>query len=145
MNNVPEWWLVASALFFVVNIVVWVILGITVLKLWKVIEETKPKVDELAVRGKEVAQRVEQVANKVDHLADTLQSTVDHLGGRARGVVGSAELVAGAATQSIDKITPVIAAVVTGFKILRAVQEFRGRKAKQSKNKGSLLDFVRRK
>jgi hypothetical protein len=111
MTEIPAWWLVVSALFFVFGTCAMVAMIVLLGKLFKVVEDIQPQI-------KATAERVEQVSKKVDELADSMKHTVDDVGNRARGIVGTIEGV-------VNKLNyaPWMANVFTALKVLRAVQE----------------------
>ena len=111
MTEIPTWWLIVSALFFLLGTVAMVASVVLLLKLYQVVSEIQPQI-------KATAERVEQVSKKVDELAESVKETVDDVGGRARGIVGTVEGM-------VSKLTyaPWMANVFTALKVLRALQE----------------------
>src|SRR5580658_9348966 len=111
MTEIPTWWLVVSALYFLFGAIAMVATVGLLLKLYKVVAEIQPQI-------KATADRVEEISKKVDEVAASVKQTVDDVGGRARGIVGTLEGVVGKLTYA-----PWMANVFTALKVLRAVQE----------------------
>jgi hypothetical protein len=118
MTEIPTWWLVVSAIFFVVNILFFVALGVAVFKMVQVVQGITPKVAAISAR-------VDQIGHKVEELTTSVKETADTLGGRAKSVAGSVDLIAHSASRQFEKYSPVIVGVLTTLKLLKAVQEYR--------------------
>jgi hypothetical protein len=118
MTEIPSWWLIVSAIFFVVNIVFFIGLTFALFKIVQVMQTFGPKVNA-------IAQRVDQIGHKVEELTTSVKETAESLGGRAKSVAGSVDLIAHTASKQFEKFSPLIVGVLTTLKLLKAVQEYR--------------------
>lgn len=138
-NDIPNWWLIVSALFFVANLVFFIVLAYLGVTLVRVLKETKPKVDEISTKVSALVTKVEQVAVRVEEVANSVKETVDNVGGRAKGVVGSAELVAQSASRQFERFSPFVVGAMTAMRLVKALNEMRhGRSAASATKKGTL-------
>lgn len=113
------WWLVVSAMFFVLNIVFFGVMSYAVLKLTKVVGELQPQVSTLV-------KRVEEVAHRVDELTTTVKDSVEQIGGKAKGVIGSVELVAQSASRQFERFSPFVVGAMTAMKLIKGLKDMRG-------------------
>ncbi|MGV3616387.1 MAG: hypothetical protein ACO1SV_13740 [Fimbriimonas sp.] len=126
MNNFPTWWIWASGIFFVVNLLFFVALTLVLFRLATLMKELSPKVNELSTRVNGLVTQVEQVAKKVEEVASNLATTTAELGGRAKGVVGSVELVAQSASRQFERFSPFVVGAMTAMRLVRALSDIRG-------------------
>lgn len=118
MKDIPVLWFWLSGAFFVTNILMFVALGVALLRISKVVEELKPKVDETLEKVQATSLRVEEVANQ-------LKTTVDELSSRAKSVAGNADIVAQTATQQFAKFSPFVGIAFTVFRFISAYRQHR--------------------
>ncbi|HLK14063.1 MAG TPA: hypothetical protein VKT78_04600 [Fimbriimonadaceae bacterium] len=111
MTEIPTWWLVVSALYFLFGTGAMLAMILLMAKLIKVVADIQPQI-------KATAERVEEVSRKVDALADSVKHTVDDVGGRARGIMGTLEGVVG----KVGKV-PWIGNVLVALKVAKAVMD----------------------
>lgn len=116
--EVPSWWLYLSGAFFLVNLFVFIGLLMAIFQVVKIVRDISPRVQSLTTK-------VEALTDKVGALADSAKQTVDNVGGRARNVAGSAESIAHVGAAQFERFAPILAAALTGLKILGALREFR--------------------
>lgn len=126
MNDVPTWlattWFYLSSIFFLLGIVLLVGIGFAGIKVMKLLEEMKPKVDALEANVQGLVVKLHNVADRVEELTESVKSTVDNVGGHARGVAGSADLVAKVASREFERFSPWLVGTVTA---MRLIGEFR--------------------
>jgi len=125
MSEIPSWWLVVSALFFLVNIAALVgqmALGYRALQ---TLQEMKPKVEELSVKANKTMDDVQRLTARMDSLATSLKGTADIVGVRARKVSDSVENLSGEATTQFSRLAPMIGTAMTILKVVQAYREFR--------------------
>jgi uncharacterized protein YoxC len=128
-NEIPIWWLILSAAFFVVNLVFFVGLILALQKVMKALETLTPKVNELTTQVSALIVKVDRVTDKVEEVADSVKVTVDSVGGRARGVAGSVDIIAQTASRQFEKFSPIIGAAMTAFRLFSVYQEMRKARA----------------
>ena len=146
MTDIPSWWLYLSGAFFLFNIVLFGVLIYAILSLVKLVKALQPRVESLEDSVKTLIVKVQDVADRVEEVATSVRDTVQNVGGRARNVVGTAEMVAGAASKQFERLAPLATGVITALKVLKAVQEFRHRRAEpeESKKKSSGIVVYKR-
>ena len=125
MTQIPIWWLILSGIFFFVNTLMFVVLTVALFKLIKFTEELSPRVKAIEAQIQELIVRLQAVAKQVEEATASVKQTVDTVGGRARGLVGTAEVLANTTGRQIERLSPIVAGVMTAVKIVRAVQDFR--------------------
>jgi len=118
MTEIPMWWLIFSAIFFVLQSILVFCLIYFVIRLMGTIREITPKVVA-------ISEKVHEIGIKVEDLTTNVKQTMETLGTRAKSVAGSADLIAHTAARSFERFSPAVVAILSGLKILRAVQEFR--------------------
>ena len=114
--EVPLWWLIISAIFFIANIFLFVALGIAALKLAAVVKDLSPRI--VAIE-----KQVQELVKKVSELATNLNNTVSSVGGRAKGVVGSAEGIAQSASRQFERFSPFVVGALTAIRLVKALNE----------------------
>ena len=111
MNSVQWWFYLLGAIFFIANLLLIIVLAYAVFKLIPTIQS--------------ISKRVDSIATKVDGIADTSHQTLLSLGERSRSVSGNLDVLSTLVKGQAEKHLPLVMAVVTGFKILGAVRDFR--------------------
>jgi hypothetical protein len=129
MTEIPIWWLVVSALFFVVNLVVLVVLAVIGLRVVKMLEESKPQLAELNVKVNKLVDTVQSTAVKVDDVASSVRETTRSVGTKASNAAGVFENASMAAAPILSKIVPGINIAMVALKVLKAFQASRAPKA----------------
>jgi uncharacterized protein YoxC len=114
--QVPLWWLIISAIFFIANIFLFVALGLAALKLAAVMKDLSPRI--VAIE-----KQVQELVKKVQELATNLNNTVSSVGGRAKGVVGSAEGIAQSASRQFERFSPFVVGALTAIRLVKALNE----------------------
>ena len=118
MTEIPMWWLVVSAIFFVAQIIFLSCLIFAVLKLTRAMQQIVPKVEAISVK-------VQEIGDKVEDLTTSVKDTMDSVGARAKSVAGSADLIVHTAATTFERFSPAVIGILSGLKILKAVMEFR--------------------
>jgi uncharacterized protein YoxC len=129
MTEIPIWWLVVSALFFVVNLVVLVVLAVIGLRVVKMLEESKPQLAELNVKVNKLVDTVQSTAVKVDDVASSVRETTRSVGTKASNAAGVFENASMAAAPILSKIVPGINIAMVALKVFKAFQASRAPKA----------------
>jgi len=124
-NEIPLWWLILSAIFFIVAIVLVVILAIVGLKVVEFLNTVKPKVDEISGKVSDLVVKVEHVAVRVEEVATSVKDAVEGVGGRAKGVAGSVELIASSGARQFEKFSPIVVGIMTALRLAKSVSDFR--------------------
>ncbi len=119
---VPPWWLIVSAIFFVLATVAMIGIVVALIKVLQMLGEIMPQVKATAVRVEEVATRVEEVS-------ETVKKTVEDLSSRARGIATTTEGMVNKTAGVVASQSPWIVGVVTAIKLYKAFQEMRETKA----------------
>jgi hypothetical protein len=141
MNEIPSWWLAVSAIFFIVNILLFCGWLFAIFKLVQFMKEVTPKINEISGKVGALVVKVEQVAERVEEVATSVKETVDGVGGRAKGVVGSVELVAQSASRQFERFSPFIVGAMTAMRLIKSLNEMRhGRSAASATKKKNLKD-----
>jgi hypothetical protein len=118
MTEIPAWWLVVSAFYFIFGTAAMIAMIIVLVKVVQILKEITPQI-------KATAERVEQVATRVEEVSETVRATVEEMGRRARGIAGPAEGLVKNASKVVAAQSPWIVGVVTAIRIWRAIQEYR--------------------
>lgn len=130
--TLPTWWLVLSAVFFVMNILLFGALIFACLKLVQVVQGVQPQV-------KDLSDKVHALIDKVDALAASVRENVESVGARTKGIVGSVELIAQSASRQFERFSPFIVGATTAMRLIKALNEMRhGRSAAEATNKKTL-------
>jgi hypothetical protein len=139
MSEIPTWWLVISAAFFLMNILASIGMIVTLIRLQRQVTELKPKVAEVAAKVHEVAVSVESAAKKVDALATGLKGSVANVAGTASALLSKPGSGESQVVKGIEKVMPVLMGAIT---VVRLVQKLRGAKPAGTPGSGkpSLLD-----
>lgn len=151
MTEIPTWWLVASGIFFILNTLLFIVLGICAVFLLKFVTGLKPKIESLESSIQGLVTKVHGVADRVEEVAASVKTTVEGVGGRAKSVVGSAELVAQSASRQFERFSPFVIGAMTAIRLVKALSDARAGMAekvakktgrKVQKTKDSLLGTV---
>ena len=125
MNELPMWTVVLLIVVLIANSLLIAALAFAIFRVGKLVYELKPKVEGLITK-------VDTVTTKVDILTTTVQNTVQGLGAKAQGVAGSASNMAATTSKVFEKYAPILGIVMTGFKILQTVNEYRAAHRRQA-------------
>lgn len=118
MTEIPMWWLVVSAAFFVLGALAMCAVIVLLLKLVKVVTDIQPRIKATAEKVEQVSQKVDDVADTVKEMSVTIRGTVDDVSTRAKGIVGKVEAVVGRLN-----VAPWVGNILTALKVAKAVQE----------------------
>ena len=121
MNDMPTWWLICSAAFFVLGAVVFVAILITLASLRKAVGEAVPAITRSI-------DRLEGATQKLESTVASAQKTVDHVGSRARGISDVIEAVALVSAQRIQSFATILTATSTVFKLFKMVKSTKAEK-----------------
>jgi len=118
MTEIPTWWLVLSAVFFGLNILLLIGWIVALTKIVGVVKALQPKISDLTTK-------VEGIAEKVNDLTTHTRETVENVGGRAKSVVGSVEKIAHTASVQFEKFSPLLVGGLTAIKLLTALRDYK--------------------
>jgi uncharacterized protein YoxC len=104
---IPTWWLILSGLFFFLNAALFAVLAYAVYKLIPAVKAMTDKIGELSTRVEHVATKVEDMSKQVS------------------GILGSIEVVTHSAARQVEKFSPVLVAIMTGIRVVKAVTDYR--------------------
>lgn len=124
-NEIPQWWFALSAIFFVVNIILFIAVIAAVWKLVQFFEAIQPKVQEISTQVNTLIVKVDRVADRVEEVAVSVRDTVEGVGGRAKGVASSVEIIAHSASRQFEKISPLVVGAMTAFRIIKGIRDLR--------------------
>lgn len=111
MTTLPTWWLVLSGAFFAANLFLIFALAVVLIKVIPTLNK--------------ISARLESITTKVDSIADTSQKALQKLSERSDSVGGNIEVLASLAKGQAEKHLPLVMGVLSAFRILGAVREFR--------------------
>jgi uncharacterized protein YoxC len=132
-NEIPMLWLWISGIFFFFGIVAFGATIAVLVKLLKMAEEMKPKVDSLTIKVDRLVTKLDKVADRVDETMISVKQSVDGVGGKATSIVSSVESFTSRASSKFEGIAPIITGVMAAYKVFLAVKAARGQaKAKSS-------------
>lgn len=118
MNELPMWWLIISAVFFVINIFFFIGMIFAGMTLLRMIKEMQPKVTALT-------ERVDSIGKHVEELAISARTTVEGVGGRAKSVVTSVDSIAHMASAQFERFSPLFVGALTAIRLVKALGEVR--------------------
>ena len=118
MTPLPEWWLTASGMFFVLGSVAMVVIVVLLAILTYAILELRKHVKELSVK-------IDGITDRVESIATTVQHVTTEIGTRATGLTRMIDDNAGTAMTIVERFGPLLVGAATVFKIFMA---FKGRK-----------------
>jgi phage-related minor tail protein len=114
--EIPAWWLILSGLFFTVNLVFFIVLCVALVRMMKVAEELKPKVDR-------ISNRVDSISVKVDEMATTLNETVKKVSEKTSSVAADAEMITHVGAENFGKYAPILATIGTVVKVVQIMRQ----------------------
>ena len=123
MNEMPMWWLILSAAFFVMGAVLFVAVLIALVSLRKAIGEAVPAL----LRSVE---RVEKATERLESAAIAAQKSVSHVGLKARNVADGIEAMALVSAQRIQALSTILTATSTVFKLFQMYKNSKADKIK---------------
>jgi hypothetical protein len=115
MTEIPTWWLVISALFFLFGTLAMIACMVLLSKLTQLVMELKPKVLETAERVEKVSERVEEVATTVNRVVQDLAPRVTTVAHATQGI--------------LSRSAPVVTGLLTAIKIIHAARDFLNKRA----------------
>ena len=125
-NEIPMLWLWISGIFFFFGIAAFSATIAVLLKLLKLAEEIKPKVDSLTVKVDGLITKLDKVADRVDETMISVKQSVDGVGGKATSIVSSVENFTSRASGKFEGLAPIITGVMAAYKVfvtLKAARE----------------------
>lgn len=138
MTEIPTWWLGLSAAFFVVNIILFIGMTIALAVIVKMLKELQPKMAVMMLKVEAASEKAQLAAAKVEALAASAQATVSNVGTKAKTVAGAADGLAHVAAFQVQRFLPAVGAVVSGYKLLRAIMDMRSKSHRADANRRPL-------
>ena len=100
MNEIPIWWLIVSAIFYVAGIAMFVGLLVLAMTLKRVVEKLQPSIAGVATKVEAVTETVNGLTQKVEGIT----TKVDGIANTVRGVADSAKGVADTAKRTVENV-----------------------------------------
>lgn len=125
MSEIPGWWLWVSGIFFVLQSLFLVALGVVLFKALEVLRTLPPKVEATSRQVNQLLTTVQGVASKVDGIAANVQTTVSTVNGSVQRVSGTMGAVSEGAAPVLTKAAPILGYLALGLKVLQMVQGLR--------------------
>lgn len=123
MNELPTWWLMLSALAFIVNAAAFLALAFGVLRLATVVKELQPRLNAIAERVDALTVKVDAIAGDVKEFTEKAKGTMASVGGGTSAIVRALA----SSTQRLERASPFLVLAVSAFKLF---QGFRASKSR---------------
>ena len=121
-SEIPTIWLIVSGVFFFFGILVFAATLVVLLKLLKLAEELKPRVDRLSGQVETLIVKVERVADRVEEVATSAKGSIDDFRGTSSGIMGTIEHLAKSTATKSDMITPILSGGLAAYRIFMAIK-----------------------
>lgn len=121
-SGIPDVWLWISGIFFLLGILALCVSLFVMLKVLKIAEEMKPKLDSVVTKVEELTLKLDSVADKADETLASVKQSVEGVGGKAQGILGAVEAITLAVATKFDGIAPLINGALAAYKIFNAVK-----------------------
>jgi uncharacterized protein YoxC len=145
MNEIPFWWLILSAVFYVAGIAMFAGLLYLALTLRQVVLNLQPSISNISTKVEGVTttlnaltHKVEGITEKVDGIADTVRGVADSAKSVADTARSTVESVGNRATQLVSNLTDraeetlgqaegskFVNTVMMGFQVYNAIRHMR--------------------
>lgn len=110
--QIPDWWLTASGLFFILGSIAMVVFTVLVAVAIWVMLDLKDKANQ--INGK-----VSSIGEKVEDITQTVSSVTSDLGARAKGIAHLVDEHTSTAMNVIERLGPPVLAVALMMKLYR--------------------------
>jgi len=111
-------WLIVSLIFFLFAIGVLITLLVVMLKLIKMVQELKPKIDSLT-------SRVDSIGKNLEELTAHVKVTAESVGGRARNVATSVDSIASLASSTFERFAPYVTGAMAAMRLFSGFMQMR--------------------
>jgi len=109
MGELPQWWLILTAVFCVLGILLF--LGLTILSIV------------LLNVVRKLSKRIETIGDKVDAITTQVKEVTHSVGGRAKNIAERVDIVTAKVAQNFSTIATVLLAGATILKLRRMMKE----------------------
>ena len=99
------------------------------MKIIKMVEELKPKINQLTERVDGLVVKVDNVATRVEEVATTAKSSMDEFRGASSGLLGTIEHLSKSVVTTSDMITPILTGGFAAYKIFTTLKAAKSQKA----------------
>ncbi|QYK54218.1 MAG: hypothetical protein KF824_04800 [Fimbriimonadaceae bacterium] len=115
MQQMPEWWLTSSGIFFILGAVAMGLIAISSMGLLWILLDLRKGLLQLNAKAN-------ALTDKVDTIATNVKDVTDEIGTRARGITKVVDEHAHTAFSVIEKVAPVFIAIGLISKIAKLVK-----------------------
>ncbi|MFN3729201.1 MAG: hypothetical protein ACK4XJ_05760 [Fimbriimonadaceae bacterium] len=126
MTPVPDWWLVVSAIFFILGILSFAVLIAVLLRVGAEVKRLSDRVNELANQVKGITEKVDKIVDKISGDVNAISSTIMR-------VDTAFDRVAGAVLSRLEKVAPAAGIAMMVMNLWKTFKQARG----SSSEKGS--------
>jgi len=124
-NEIPSLWLWISGIFFLLGIGVLGVSVFVMLKVLKIAEEMKPKIDSVVTKVEALTVKIDALADKADTTLTSVKQSVDGVGGRANGIMGALETITLTVATKIEGLAPIVAGAMAAYRLFTSVKSHR--------------------
>jgi hypothetical protein len=121
-NDIPSLWLWISGIFFLFGILVLGASLVVLLKILKIAEEMKPKVESLVTKVEALTEKMDTLADKAEETLASVKHSVDGVGGKAQGIMGAIETITMTVATKFDGLAPIISGALAAYKVFLAMK-----------------------
>ncbi len=132
-SEIPTLWLIVSGVFFFLGIIVFAAILVVLVKLLKLAEDLKPRVDRLSGQVETLIVKVDRVADRVEEVATSAKGSIDDFRGTSSGIMGTIEHLAKSTATKSDMITPILSGGLAAYRIFMSIKASRANNPKPSK------------
>lgn len=112
--NLPDWWIGASGVFFIVGtLAVFALIVLSIILIQLALE--------LRTQIKTLTAKVEVLTDKTTQIADQIKDVTNDVSIRTKGIVKVVDDNAGTAFAIIEKIAPALVVAGLGFRLFRMI------------------------
>jgi ABC-type transporter Mla subunit MlaD len=126
MAEIPTWWLAISALFFIVNVAVLVILAVIGYRMMQTLQTLKPKLDQITKNVNDLVVTANSTAVKVDSIASNLKATSETVNTKASSALGAFEQASMVGAPLLGRVVPFVNIALVALRVFRSFREGRG-------------------
>ncbi len=119
MTPMPEWWLTASGVFFVLGSISFVVLCVLLGALVYIALDLRTSL-------KMISHRVEILADKVEGIADQVKSVTTEVGVRTTGITRMVDDMAGSSLNMIERFAPFLVGIGVVLRIAGGLKRRKG-------------------
>lgn len=124
-TGLATWWLIISMVFFLFGIGVLITLLVVMLKLVKMVQELRPKIETLTTR-------VDSIGKNLEELTAHVKVTAESVGGKAQSVATSVDSIAHLAANTFERFAPYIGGALAAMKLFSGFMQMKRSMAPKS-------------